>query len=160
MPRPLINRTNKKQVDTVFNVSEKNKSSVSFGNTQIEKVLRRKRSKEYVDNLSNLDSGNATIAHKKIEEILAGVAKEIPEVELSGLLLGYVSKCYLGDSYEVHTVDISEQIIEHYKRGEPLTNGMEKARSIAVNPAYAFIEVYSDCCRAVSKNGLVSVVKG
>ncbi|EOL49340.1 hypothetical protein [Enterococcus caccae] len=160
MPKPLLNRTNESQFDSVFSANTKSNSMAISGDAQIEKVLRRMRSKEYLDNFSHLDSGEATIAQNKVDDILGAIAKEFPEVELSGLLLGYASKCYLGAPYEVHTVDLSGRIIEHYKQGETLPSGMEKARAIAMNPAYAFIEVYSDCCRAVSDNGLVSVVKG
>lgn len=160
MPKPLINRTSERQTDSIFSVNTARNLKPVRKDAQIEKLLRRKRSKEYLDHFSLLDSGNATIAQSKLEDILRAIAKEFPEVELSGLLLGYVSKCYLGASYEVHTVDISGRIIEHYKKGETVPNGMEKARTIAMNPAYAFIEVYSDCCRAVSDSGSVSVVKG
>lgn len=69
-----------------------------------------------------------------------------------------VSICYLGKPYEVHTLDITGQIIEHYKSGHILPGGLEKARSIAMRGGYDFIEVYVDCCRAVSSNGLVSVI--
>ena len=84
--------------------------------------------------------------------------REFPEVELSGVLLGFVSICYLGKPYEVHTLDMSGQIIEHYQSGQMLPNGMEKARSIALRGGYDFIEVYIDCCRAVSSSGAVSVI--
>ena len=50
------------------------------------------------------------------------------------------------------------EIIEHYKSGQSLPGGLEKARSIAMRGGYEFIEVYSDCCRAVSSNGSVSVI--
>ena len=49
-------------------------------------------------------------------------------------------------------------IIEHYKSGHVLPGGLEKARSIAMHGGYDFIEVYVDCCRAISSNGSVSVI--
>ena len=73
-------------------------------------------------------------------------------------LLGFVDKCYLGAPYEVHTIDLSGGIIEHYKRGQILPNGMEKARTLAMSGSYQFIEVYTNCLRAVSSNGSVSVI--
>ena len=79
-------------------------------------------------------------------------------MEIDGILLGLVSKCYLGKPYEVHILDMANQIIEHYKIGQPLPGGLEKARSIALRGGYEFIEVYIDCCRAVSSNGTVSVI--
>jgi hypothetical protein len=50
------------------------------------------------------------------------------------------------------------EIIEHYKIGQTLPNGLEKARALALRGGYEFIEVYVDCCRCVSANGSVSVV--
>jgi len=35
---------------------------------------------------------------------------------------------------------------------------LEKARNLARNGNYAFVEVYVDCCRCVSATGAVSVV--
>jgi hypothetical protein len=159
MPKPLLNKTDVKTKSSIFNIEQKKIQTPSISKDYIDKILRSKRSKDYMACFNKLDNGNATMNQQKVAEILAGIANEFPEVQLSGFLLGYVSKCYLGDTYEVHTVNISGQIITHYKNGELLPDGMEKARSIAMNPAYIFIEVYTDCCRAISKSGLVSVVK-
>ena len=77
---------------------------------------------------------------------------------MTDILLGVVAKCYLGDAYEVHSLDCTGKIIQHFKKGEPLLHGMEKARGIAIRGGYAFIEVYAECCRAVSEDGTVSVI--
>lgn len=34
------------------------------------------------------------------------------------------------------------RIIEHFKTGQALPNGMEKARTIAMRGGYAFIDIY------------------
>ena len=94
----------------------------------------------------------------QIDAIIDTIRNELPEVALGGYLLGYVSVCYLGAPYEVHTLDMSESIVEHYVAGQPLPNGMEKARSLARRGGYAYIEVYADCCCAVSESGSVSVI--
>ena len=60
--------------------------------------------------------------------------------------------------WEIHTLDIMGEIIEHYKVGEMLPNGLEKARNVAMRGGYDFIEVYVDCCRAISSDGTVSVI--
>lgn len=92
--------------------------------------------------------------------ILAAIRAEFPEVlDLAGILIGVVAKCYLGDPYEVHTLMITGGVIEHYKRGEPLPDGMERARSLAARGGYEFVEVYTDVCRAISSDGSVSVVQ-
>lgn len=98
------------------------------------------------------------LAPDKVNEIVDTIRSEFPEVEITGIMLGIVSICYLGKPYEVHTLDITGQIIEHYKGGQMLPGGLEKARSIAMRGGYDFIEVYVDCCRAISSNGSVSVI--
>lgn len=67
--------------------------------------------------------------------------------------------CYPGEPYEVHTLDVSGSIIEHYKRGHKLPGLLEKARNVALRGGYEFIEVYVDCCRCISSDGSVSVVR-
>ena len=54
---------------------------------------------------------------------------------------------------------MSGGIIEHYQKGEPLPDGMERARALAMHGAYAFIEVYSDILRVIGKDGSVAVVR-
>lgn len=73
--------------------------------------------------------------------------------------LGIVSKCFLGDPYEVHTLDVTGSIIEHYQRGRALPGRMEKARRLALCGHYEFIEVYEHALRAVSTNGTVATLK-
>lgn len=126
---------------------------------ELDRILRKKRSKEYMNALHSLDAGGHVQNQQKVNEIIDIIKKEFPEAEISKNLLGYVSICYLGKPYEVHTLDMSGQIINHFKYGQPLPNGMEKARGIALRGGYAFIEVYTDCCRAVNASGMVSVIK-
>jgi hypothetical protein len=157
----------------MLRVQEKNKSETNLNqmmqpNTQriqsevekirLDRLLRKKRSKQYMDAIHELDAGGHVMNQSKVDEIINKISLEFPELEMSGILLGYVSKCYLGKPYEVHTLDIIGGIIEHYKARQPLPDGLEKARGIALHGGYAFIEVYSDCCRAVSEDGTVAVI--
>ena len=91
-----------------------------------------------------MDAGGHVHNQNQVNEILNALREEFPEVEIAGILLGIVSTCYLGKPYEVHTVDITGEIIEHYKSGQVLPGGLEKARSIAIRGGYDFIEVYVD----------------
>lgn len=125
---------------------------------KLDRLLRKPRSKEYMNAVCGLDAGGHVHNCNKVNEIINAIRNEFPEVEISSILLGTVSQCYLGDNYEVHTLDMTGQIIEHYKCGQPLPGRLEKARSIAIHGGYDFIEVYVDCCRAVSPNGSVSVI--
>lgn len=121
-------------------------------------LLRRPRSREYCDALRRLDAGGAHLSPELLDKLMKIIEEEFPEIAIRGTLIGIVSRCYLGDPYEVHTLDISGNIIEHYKQGEPLPEYMEKARGLALHGNYAFIEVYENACRAVSEDGSVAVI--
>ena len=125
---------------------------------KIDRFLRKTRSKEYMQAMHKLDVGGHVHNQHKVDEIVDTIRNEFSEVKISSIMLGIVSICYLGKPYEVHTLDISGKIIEHYKAGQMLPGGLEKARSIAIRGGYEFIEVYVDCCRAISANGTVSVI--
>lgn len=125
---------------------------------KLDRLLRKTRSKEYMNALQMLDAGGHVHNQQKVNEIINAIRNEFPEIEIAGVMLGFVSKCYLGQPYEVHTLDINGKIIEHYKAGQVLPGGLEKARSIALRGGYEFIEVYVDCCRCISSTGMVSVV--
>ena len=163
MPRPLL-KTPKEplqtQSDSLLSAAHNNqqREKTQMDKMKLDKLLRKSRSKEYMEAIHKLDAGGHVHNQDKVNDIINAIKAEFPEVELEGVLLGYVAICYLGKPYEVHTLDMAGQIIEHYKVGEPLPNGLEKARSLAVRGGYAFIEVYGDCCRAISLNGAVSVV--
>lgn len=43
------------------------------------------------------------------------MATTFHKVKISSVMLGVVSICYLGKPYEVHILDITRQMIEHYK---------------------------------------------
>lgn len=44
-------------------------------------------------------------------------------------MLGVVSICYLGKPYEVHILDITREMIEHYKGEQMLPSELEKAKN-------------------------------
>lgn len=164
MPRPMLRNSQE-----IKNSAGSLLSAVSYNNQEqnlnpmdkmkLDRILRKNRSKEYMQALHSLDAGGHVHNQQKVNDIIAVIKNEFPELELSGVLLGYVSTCYLGKPYEVHTLDIDGGILQHYKEGQVLPDGLEKARGIALKGGYDFIEVYIDCCRAVSSTGMVSVIK-
>ena len=165
MPKPMI-RTPQTQTQTTNLLSvtpaakQDQKQTQKLDKMMIDKLLRKPRSKKYMEAIHKLDAGGHVHNQKQVEDIINTIKEEFPEVEISGMLLGIVSECYLGRPYEVHTVDISRTIINHYQSGHALPNGMEKARVLAMRGGYDCIEVYTDCCRAISSNGAVSVITG
>lgn len=160
MPKPILKPSQVQNYSgsILSTVREQNQEIQKVDKMKLDRLLRKKRSKEYMEALHKLDAGGHVHNQDKVKEIINSIQNEFPEVEIRGVLLGLISKCYLGKPYEVHVLDTANQIIEHYKAGQPLPGGMEKARSVALRGGYDFIEVYTDCCRAISANGTVSVI--
>ncbi|WP_461873831.1 hypothetical protein [Fusicatenibacter sp.] len=162
MPKPMLKQMQGQTRENNIlsaNQNQPQKQQVQqMDKMKLDRLLRKTRSKEYIQSLHKLDAGGHVHNQNKLDEIINTIRNEFPDLEISGIMLGIVSICHLGEPYEVHTLDITGQIIEHYKRGQVLPGGLEKARSIALRGGYDFIEVYTDCCRAISASGTVSVI--
>lgn len=162
MPKPLLKRPEvQEKTENILSATmqPQNAQKVQqMDKMKLDRMLRKRRSKEYMDALHKLDAGGHVHNQQKVDDMINVIRQEFPEVDIQGILLGIVSTCYLGAPYEVHTLDISGHIIEHYKTGQTLPGGLEKAHSIALRGGYEYIEVYVDCCRCISANGSVSVV--
>ena len=162
MPRPLLKQpksqtTTESLLDLSINLSQQ-PETYQANKMKTDRILRKTRSKEYMKALCELDAGGDVNNKKQVEKIINTIRNEFPEISISSVLLGYVSICYLGTPYEVHTLSMAGGILEHYKAGQSLPGELEKARSIAIHGGYAFIEVYIDCCRAIYPDGTVSVI--
>ena len=162
MPKPMLRQSQlQTQSDTILSAVQNQKQKQQAQQMDImklDRLLRKARSKEYMQTLHNLDAGGHVYNQHKVNEMIDTIRNEFPDLEISGIMLGIVSICYLGKPYEVHTLNMAGQIVEHYKSGQMLPDGLEKARTIAIRGGYEFIEVYVDCCRAISSNGSVSVI--
>ena len=160
MPRPLLKQLQNQTLKNNILSATKNqkRQSQQMDKMKLDRLLRKKRSREYIQSIKKLDAGGHVHNQHKVNEIIDTIRNEFPDLEINSLMLGIVSICYLGEPYEVHTLDITGEIIEHYKSGQVLPGVLEKARSIAIHGGYEFIEVYTDCCRAVSSDGSVSVI--
>ena len=159
MPKPILNSYQSQKQTQASNIMTSNLKQPQIDKLSLDRLLRKSRSKEYMDAIHQLDAGGHVHNKKEVNEIINTIKSELPDVDINGILLGFVAKCYLGAPYEAHTLDLVGEIIEHYKRGETLPGGLDKAKSIALHGGYDFIEVYTDCCRAISSNGSVSVIK-
>ncbi len=91
-----------------------------------------------------------------MEALLEDIRQEFAGFSEIDFPLGIVAKCYLGNPYEVHILDLVGQIIQHFKLEEFMPSAFERARSLALHPAYAFVEVYSNKLRCVREDGTVS----
>ena len=93
-----------------------------------------------------------------LEKVLETIRKDFPEIRCLGQFLGILAVCQIDDSYDVHMLDFQGQVIRHFHKGEPLPEGLEKGRNLALYGGYAFVEVYTDCCRGVFGDGQVAVI--
>lgn len=118
---------------------------------------RRRRSPAYLDAVRELDAGGRTIAPDRLAAVKDAVAAEFPDG--SGTWpLGWVAKCFLGPPFEVHLLDLSGQIVRHFKVGEALPGDLERARRIAASGQYSVIEVFSDRLVAIAADGSTAVM--
>lgn len=109
-----------------------------------DRELLKKRSAKYVELFSSVDT-KAQTGVQGWKTLMDAVQDEFGTADLASLPLGIVGKCFLGDKYEVHILDLTgSQIIKHFKKGEAMPPDFEKARTLALHNAYAFIEVYTD----------------
>lgn len=158
MPRPLIG-ISRRQSTTKLDLDARTLIRTAVTPEQIERRLREKRSPQYMNAVKKLDSGGHTCNKALIDALIEAIRQELPEVTWEQLPAGIIAKCCLGAPYEVHILDISGSIIQHFKSAEPLPPLMERARSLALYGGYEFIEVYQERLRAVKADGSVAVVK-
>lgn len=123
-------------------------------------LLRKQRSRQYLEAVAALDAGTHLHDPAAFQAVQQALRQEFPEVELEQFpLLGIVARCNLGRPFEVHTLDLNGQIVRHYKGIELLPPQLERARSLALHPAYAFVEVYTDRLVAVGLNGDTALIQ-
>lgn len=111
-----------------------------------------------MDAVTRLDAGGHVHSPAATQALMDAIRQELPDVQVDALPHGIVARCYLGAPYEVHTLDCTGSIIEHYKTFEALPALLEKARSLALHPNYAFIEVYASRLIAVSSSGQTALI--
>lgn len=156
MPKPILN-INEMQSFNSLDISASDRNT-SFETPEL--AFRRKRSSKYLEIIKDLDIAGHNITQDKIDEIINAIKNELPEISIDELPIGIVAKCYLGEPYEVHTLSlIGKFIVHHYKKGESLDPDLEKARTLANNKNYAFVEVYKNKLIAVKEDGSTSIIE-
>ncbi len=136
-------------------------SSTSLIGAALTARLRQKRSAAYVGAMTRLDAGahlQEAHAATATQSLLDAIRNELPDVAIEALPIGIVAKCYLGTPFEVHSLSCAGNIIQHYKAGEALPHLMERARTLAQHPEYAFIEVYPTRLITVTASGQTAII--
>ncbi|MGA8944294.1 MAG: hypothetical protein WB502_16495 [Thermoactinomyces sp.] len=158
MPREILR--NGKNADLWKRSTKEETSFINpVDKVRFKEILRRPRSEDYMEVVKTIDLVDKN-DHKVFEKLKVQVQKEFEEIPVFNFFIGIVAPCYLGDPYEVHTIDWNGSILKHYKKGEPMPGKLEQARNLAIHGSYVLIEVYQDSMRAVKPNGEVSVVGG
>lgn len=119
--------------------------------------LRRARSDRYREAILELDAGGGALSADQLDAIRDVIAAEFPEGPGSWPLC-WLAKCYLGVPFEVHMLDLSGQIVQHFKTGEALPGGLERGRRLAASGQYVVIEVFSDRMVAIAPDGTTAVM--
>jgi hypothetical protein len=158
MPKPIL-KPSEAQKSTSINLNAPTRVLKLHDPILVEKALRKKRSPEYMEAIKNLDIAGTQMDKSAYDIFVSAMAKEFPELVDFPTFKGILGKCYIGPEYEVHSLDVTGNIVHHYKFKEPLPPDFEKARNLAASGVYEFIEVYADSLRAVMSDGTVSVIK-
>lgn len=160
MARTILGATPPALDTSILSVRQKDAPLSLLSPEALENRLRQKRSFAYIEAMTKLDAGGHVHTREALDALFAAIRAELPELGIEQLPVGIVAKCYLGDPYEVHTLDCSGSILTHFKTFEALPAFMESARSLALHPEYSFIEVYVHKLVAVTRQGDAALVKG
>ena len=161
MARLLLNTPSHNQ--TTLNSRAQVAPKARLAPADLEARLRQPRSAAYLAALTHLDSGGHICDPQEVQTLLAALRAEFPDLSIENYPLGIVAQCFLGAPFEVHSFDFGAQVhpsnvVRHYKTFESLPAPLEAARSLALSPAYAFVEVYTDKLVPVAFTRTVSIV--
>lgn len=112
-------------------------------------VRTDRRSSRYVDAIGRLDAG--VVHDADVSEIAETVRAEFGPG--ASMPVGLLARCFLGAPYEVHTIDLTDLVVEHYELGRALPEPYARARRLALHPAYLAIEVYRDRLVCLREDG-------
>ena len=117
--------------------------------------LKERMDADSVDELSEMTAEElAEELMRSLREELADTLSELKECRL----LGVLSKCYI-DGCDVHAISQEGEIIDHFKVGVPLPDGLEAGRKVFNQyPKCANIEVYTNYCLVINNDGSVTQV--
>jgi hypothetical protein len=157
MPRPILGTSNVSSKITRQPTESLAPTRPPVQGPRLQKQLRCSRSRAYIEAMTRLDAHAHNADAAALQDLIEAIANEFPELGIDQRPLGIVQRCYLGQPYEVHICSLKGEIIEHYETYRSMPPLFERARTLALHPAYAFVEVYADALRAVSVDGTVSV---
>lgn len=157
MPRPLLDHAGPRATVSPP-TTPATAPTTGLGGPALQRRLRQARSQRYCDAMNRLDAGTHHQDRTGLEELIAAIAAEFPELTVDQRPLGLVSRCHLGPPYDVHICDLAGSIIEHFETSRSMPDTYERARQLARHGRYAFVEIYADHVCAVSADGTAAVI--
>lgn len=172
------------QKEHLENTSCKKSFQFSFAETEeLDRMLRKPRSRFYMDAvdaidllsvedeeiierlLESMDEETAEefsemSTEELLEEIKASFQEEFESlpIEIESVLYGVLAKCRI-EGCDCHVISTEGKIIDHFKEQQALPTELEKGRILLGRyPQCKCVEVYSDCCRIISKDSSVQKV--
>lgn len=167
MPRRMMLGNNQQSEGRLgqINTSAKGRTKQASSRTnqvQVRQALRKRRSSAYLDALARLDQlaniQNPAELQRVKDAVAAEFGSEVLRIPGFPSLVGIVAPCYLGGTFDVHTLDLALNIVHHYHSNEALPPELTKARSLAASRRYAFIEVYDSYCCCIEGNGVATII--
>ena len=110
MPKPILNPYQSQKQAQANLIINSNLKQPQIDKLSLDRLLRKSRSKEYMDAIHQLDAGGHVHNKKEVNEIINTIKSEFPDVDINGILLGFVAKCYLGAPYEAHTLELVQMV--------------------------------------------------
>ena len=161
--------------------TQKKGFSFSFAESdEVEKELRKPRSKAYMEVISAIDVLSATDEEiierlrenvdedlidefadmsdeDLLEEIRATFREEFQSlpIEVTSILHGVLAKCYIGGC-DCHAITSEGYILDHFNALGPMPENLAKGRKIYHQyPNCSCVEVYNNCCRVIMPDATV-----
>jgi hypothetical protein len=159
MPRPLLEVKPSAASATQLTFSIEHAIAAPISPIKLQQRLRQKRSQNYLEVIKQIDASSHEHNATALNNLLDIIAAEFPDLTRAQGPSGIVSRCYLGSPYITHICDFSGDVIEHFESNRLMPPLFERARLLALHPAYSFVEVYQDALRGISHDGSVSVVE-
>lgn len=67
----------------------------------------------------------------------------------------FVARCSLNPEFDVHQIDLSDSVLEHYLPGLPMPQHLAPARQAVLDGGYLFVEVYRELLAGVRRDGSI-----
>lgn len=176
---------NAKKQESIFRGKKQESFEFQFSDTQdIDRVLRQPRSAAYMDTIGVIDLLSETdeeiieklkediseevvedFSDMSMEDLLSELKSSIGEefcelkIEMKSVLHGIIAKCRI-EGCDCHAINPNGEILEHFKERGPMPEELRKGRTMMLKyPDCKCVEVYTDCCRIIQKDGTVLKVK-